>query len=64
MASFAASFVLTLASFDCWYQRVDGTMDYENASAIVAFCNEHYDNEFMENRFQSMTMTTEDSSRA
>lgn len=56
--------LLTLIAFDCWYQRVDGTMDYENCSAIVAFCNEHYDNEFMENRFQSMTMTTEDSSRA
>ncbi|MDO4796724.1 MAG: putative ABC transporter permease [Coriobacteriales bacterium] len=55
---------LTLAAFDCWYERVAGTMDYEHCSAIVAFCNEHYDNEFMENRFQSMTMTTDSSSRA
>ena len=56
--------ILTLAAFDCWYQRADGTMDYENASGIVTFCNEHYPDEFMEKRFQSMTMTAESSSRA
>ena len=56
--------ILTLAAFDCWYQRADGTMDYERQSAIVAFCNEHYTDEFMEDRFQSMTMTAESSSRA
>lgn len=55
---------LTLVAFDCWYERMARTMDYENASAIVAFCNEHYDNEYMENRFQSMTMNTDSSSRA
>ena len=56
--------VLTLAAFDCWYQRVNVTMDYEHASAIVAFCNEHYDDEYMEKRFQSMTITPESASRA
>ena len=56
--------VLTLAAFDCWYKRSAGTMDYENPTAIEAFCNENYDDEFMENRFQSMTMNTDDSSRA
>ena len=56
--------MLTLAAFDCWYQRVNDTMDYERASAIVAFCNEHYDDEYMENRFQSMTITPESASRA
>ena len=55
---------LTLAAFDCWYRRAAGVMDYENASAIVAFCNEHYDDEFMKNRFQSMTMNTENAARA
>ena len=55
---------LTLAAFDCWYERNNGTMDYEHCSAIVAFCNDNYDDNFMENRFQSMTMTTENSSRA
>lgn len=56
--------VLTLASLDCWYKRSAGTMDYENPSAIEAFCNENYDNEFMQNRFQSMTMNTDSASRA
>ena len=55
---------LTLASLDCWFMRESGTMDYENASAIVQFCNENYDNDFMTNRFQSMTMNPEDASRA
>ena len=56
--------VLTLAAFDCWYKRSAGTMDYEHATAIEAFCNENYDDEFMENRFQSMTMNTDDAARA
>ena len=56
--------VLTLAAFDCWYKRNAGTMDYENPTAIEAFCNENYDDEFMQNRFQSMTMNTDNSSRA
>ena len=47
---------LTLASLDCWYERVAGVMDYDHASAITQFCNEHYDNNFMESRFQSMDM--------
>ena len=56
--------VLTLAAFDCWYKRAAGTIDYENPTAIEAFCNERYDDEFMENRFQSMTMNTDDAVRA
>ena len=56
--------VLTLAAFDCWYKRNAGTMDFEHQSAIEAFCNENYDDEFMENRFQSMTMDTDSASRA
>ena len=56
--------VLTLASFDCWFMREGGTMNYDNPSAIVAFCNEEYDNEFMEHRFQSMTIAPENASRA
>ena len=54
---------LTLASFDCWFQRVGGTMDFEHSSAIVQFCNENYDDEFMENRFQSMDINPENASR-
>lgn len=56
--------VLTLSALDCWYQREAGTMDYEHASAITRFCNEHYGNEFMANRFQSMTINPDSASRA
>ena len=56
--------VLTLAALDCWYEREAGTMDYDHPTAIESFCNENYDNEFMENRFQSMTMNPENASRA
>ena len=31
---------------------------------FVEFCNENYDDEFMENRFQSMTMNPDNASRA
>ena len=54
---------LTLASFDCWYERENGTMDYDHQTFIVEFCNEHYDNDFMEGRFQTMTMNPEESAR-
>ena len=58
-----ANCVLTLAALDCWYQREANTMDYSNETAITQFCNEHYDNEFMANRFQSMTMNPDNASR-
>ena len=45
------------------FQREAGTMNYENPSAIVEFCNDRYDNEFMAERFQSMTMNPENASR-
>ncbi|MBO4365133.1 MAG: putative ABC transporter permease [Eggerthellaceae bacterium] len=55
---------LTLAALDCWYQREGGTMDYKDASFIVDFCNTEYDNDYMENRFQTMTLEPESASRA
>ena len=54
---------LTLAAYDCWYQREAGTMDYANQSAIVQFCNDNYGNDFMQSRFQSMTMNTDSAAR-
>lgn len=59
-----ADCALSLAAFDCWFQRDSGTMNYENPSAITAFCNKEFDDDFMMNRFQSMTMHPEDASRA
>ena len=58
-----ADCLLTLSALDCWYQRKAGSMDYENPSAIVQFCNEHYNDEFMAQRFQSMDMDPNKASR-
>lgn len=58
-----ADCLMTLASLDCWYQREAGTMNYENPSAIVEFCNEHYTDEYMTNRFQTMTMNPDSAAR-
>lgn len=55
--------LLTLAALDCWYQREAGTMDYTNPSAIVQFCNTHYDDAFMQDRFQTMTMNPQSAAR-
>ena len=56
--------VLTLSAFDCWYKRAADAIDYEHQTAIEEFCNENYDDEFMTNRFQSMTMNADSASRA
>ncbi len=58
-----ADCLLTLAALDCWYQREAGTMNYEDPSAIVEFCNEHYDDQFMANRFQTMSMNPSSAAR-
>lgn len=55
--------VMTLSALDCWFQREDGSMDYTHPSAIVEFCNENYDNDFMEQRFQSMSIDPDSASR-
>ncbi len=47
---------LTIAAFDCWYQRDAGAINYEDASALTQFCNEYYNDDFMKNRFQSMSI--------
>lgn len=58
-----ADALLTLSSLDCWYQREAGTMDQTSKTVIDDFCNAHYDNEFMQNRFQSMSMDTSEATR-
>lgn len=55
--------LLTLAALDCWYQREAGTMDYSNPSAIVQFCNTHYNDAFMTDRFQTMSMNPQSAAR-
>ena len=52
---------LTLLSFDCWYERLSGN---EPASAMELFMDEHFDNAYMEHRFQSMTLDPAQAGRA
>lgn len=52
--------VMTLQSLDYWYQRVNGTV---RNIPVAQFYDKHFDNEYMENRFQSMTMSPKDAAR-
>lgn len=45
--------VMSLEALDCWYERLSG--DPIN-TPIQHFYASHFDNQFMENRFQSMTI--------
>lgn len=51
---------MTLQSLDYWYQRVNGTV---RNIPVAQFYDKHFDNEYMENRFQSMTMSPKDATR-
>ena len=53
--------VMTLQSLECWYQRESGLPP---SSPVEEFYAEHYDDAYMQHRFQSMTITPEDSARA
>ena len=52
--------VMTLQSLECWYQRESGLAP---SSPVEEFYAEHYDDAYMANRFQSMTITPDDSAR-
>ena len=47
-------------SLDYWYQRVNGT---EPDIPVAQFYGKYFDNDYMENRFQSMTMSPKDATR-
>lgn len=51
----------TLAALDSWYQREAGIAP---GNALEEFCAKHYDNEFMKERFQSMSINPDDASRS
>ena len=53
--------VLTVISLDCWYERLAGNAP---DSPVASFCAEHYDDAFMSNRFQTMTIDPDDAARA
>ena len=52
--------IMTLQSLECWYQRESGLAP---SSPVEEFYAEHYDDAYMQHRFQSMTITPEDSAR-
>ena len=52
--------VMTLQSLECWYQRESGLAP---SSPVEEFYAEHYDDAYMANRFQSMTIMPDDSAR-
>lgn len=53
--------IMSIQSIDCWYQRMAG---HTPSTPIEEFYAKHFDNEYMQNRFQTMTMNPEDSARA
>lgn len=56
----AVNIVMSLEALDCWYERLSGK---PAVSTIQHFYADHFDNEFMEHRFQTMTIHPENSSR-
>ena len=55
-----ANGLLTLGSLDCWFERSSGV---EPITPVEQFFAEYCNDDFMQNRFQSMTMHTEDATR-
>ena len=51
---------MTMMSLDCWYERVSGKAAN---TPVEQFFATYYDNEWMARRFESMTITPEDSAR-
>lgn len=45
--------VMTLVALDCWYSRLAGAAP---DNALEQFCAEHFDNQWMEHRFESMSI--------
>lgn len=52
--------VLTVQTIDCWYLREAG---HAPNTPLEEFFNKHYDNSYMEHRFQTMSMDPSQSSR-
>ncbi|WP_235422251.1 putative ABC transporter permease [Collinsella tanakaei] len=52
--------VMTLQALDCWFERVS---DIAPSSPVEEFYADHFDNSYMEHRFQSMTIHPDNSGR-
>lgn len=53
--------IMTLQALDCWFERVSNV---PQKAPVEQFYSKYFDNDYMENRFQSMSITPDDSSRA
>lgn len=51
----------TLTTIDCWYLRESGV---PQTTAIEKYCAVHFDDKYMQHRFQTMTIHVNDNSRA
>lgn len=52
--------IMTMQALECWYERESGISP---SSPVEVFYAEHFDNETMANRFQTMTITPRNSVR-
>ena len=52
---------MTLLSLDCWYQRMAGK---PSETAMAQFFDRNFDNEYMQERFQSMSIDPSNATRA
>lgn len=52
--------VMTLVTLNCWYERQAGQ---EPTTMVQAYCANHYGDDYMANRFQTMNMDTSRTSR-
>lgn len=52
---------MTLITLDCWFNRMAGV---PTDNAVMQFCATHFDNDWMANRFQSMSIDPSNSTRA
>ena len=52
--------VMTLQALDCWFERLSGVPD---TTPVQTFYAKHFDNAYMQHRFQTMEITPEHSGR-
>ncbi|MEE8721227.1 MAG: putative ABC transporter permease [Coriobacteriales bacterium] len=59
-ALLVADGVMTLISLDCWYGRTAGN---EPVTSVEKFCATYYDDDFMQRRFQTMSINPDNATR-
>ena len=60
----AVDIVMTLQSLDCWYMRLANDPSSIANTPIAQFYGEHFDNEYMQARFESMTIQPDNAVRS